>query len=59
MADHSSHYHLLRSEESLASLGNLSSRKRGEMELSHELTERSTSYSEAMWHKKQEATKAQ
>jgi hypothetical protein len=56
MADRSSHYHLPYHEESLASLGSLSSRKRGGVELSHALTGRSTSYLEAMGHKK---TKAQ
>jgi hypothetical protein len=48
MADCSSHYHLPHREESLTSLGSLSSRKRGGVELSHALTGRSTSYSEAM-----------
>jgi hypothetical protein len=52
MADRSSHYHLPRRKESLASLGSLSSRKRGGVELSHALTGRSTSYLVAMGHKK-------
>jgi hypothetical protein len=52
MADRSSHYHLPRHKESLASLGSLSSRKRGGVELSHALTGRSTSYLEALEHKK-------
>jgi hypothetical protein len=52
MVDHSSHYHLPRHEESLASLGSLSNRKRGGVDLSHALTRRSTSYLEAMGHKK-------
>ena len=43
MADRFSHYHLPRHEESLASPGSLSSRKRGGVELSHVLTGRSTS----------------
>jgi hypothetical protein len=50
MADRSSHYHLPYHEESLASLGSLG--KRGGVELSHALTGRSTSYLEAMGHKK-------
>jgi hypothetical protein len=49
MADHSNHYHLSRREESL---GNLSSRKRGEVELSRALIGRSTLSLEAMGHKK-------
>jgi hypothetical protein len=52
MVDSSSHYHLPRHEESLASLGSLSSRKRGGVELSRALTGKSTSYSMAMGHKK-------
>jgi hypothetical protein len=52
MADRSSHYHLPRHEESLASLGSLSSRKRGGAELSRALIGRSMSYSETMGHKK-------
>jgi hypothetical protein len=52
MADRSSHYHLPSHEESLASPGSLSSRKRGGVELSHAFTGRSTSYLEAMRHKK-------
>jgi hypothetical protein len=58
MADRSSHYHLSRPEESLASLGSLSSRKSGGVELSRALTGRSTSYSEAMGHKKAECNKS-
>jgi hypothetical protein len=58
MADRSSHYHLPRPEESLASLGSLSSRKSGGVELSRALTGRSTSYSEAMGHKKAEGNKS-
>jgi hypothetical protein len=58
MADHSSHYHHPLPEESLAILGNLSSRKRREVELSRTLTARSTSYSEAMGHKKAEGNKS-
>jgi hypothetical protein len=52
MADRSSHYHLPRHEESLASPDNLNSRKRGGVELSQALIGRSTSYLEAMGHKK-------
>jgi hypothetical protein len=52
MTDRSSHNHLPRHEESLTSLGSLISRKRGGVELSHALTHWSTSYLEAMWHKK-------
>jgi hypothetical protein len=52
MANHSSHYHLHRHEESLASLGNLSSRKMGGVELSRALTGRSTLSSDVMGHKK-------
>jgi hypothetical protein len=52
MADRSSHYHLPRHEESLASLGSLSSRKRGGAKLSRALIGRSMSYSETMGHKK-------
>jgi hypothetical protein len=52
MADRSSHYHLPRREESLASPGSLISRRRGEEELSRALTRRSTSSSEVMGHKK-------
>jgi hypothetical protein len=59
MADHSNHYHLSRREESLASLGNLSSRKRGEVELSCALIGRSTLSLEAMGHKKIGGNEAQ
>jgi hypothetical protein len=52
MAGRSNHYHLPRHEESLASPGSLSSRKRGEVELSLVLTGRSMLSSEAMGHKK-------
>jgi hypothetical protein len=52
MADHSSHYHLPRHVESLASPGSLSSRKRGGVELSRALIGRSTLSSEVMGHKK-------
>jgi hypothetical protein len=52
MADRSSHYHLPHHEKSLASVGNLSNRKRGGVELSHMLTGRSTLYLEATGHKK-------
>jgi hypothetical protein len=52
MADRSSHYHLPRRKENLASPGSLSSRKRGGVELSHALTGRSTLSSEVMGHKK-------
>jgi hypothetical protein len=52
MADRSSHYHLPRHEEILASLGSLNSRKRGGVELSRASTGRSTSYSKAMGRKK-------
>jgi hypothetical protein len=52
MADHSSNYHLPRHEESLASLGGLSSRKRGGVELSCTLIGRSTLSWEDMGHKK-------
>jgi hypothetical protein len=58
MANRSSHYHHPRSEESLASLGSLSNRKRGGVELSRTLTQRSTSYSEAMGHKKVEGNES-
>jgi hypothetical protein len=58
MANRSSHYHLPRHEESLASPGSLNSRKRGGVKLSRALIGRSTLYSEVMGHKKQEATKA-
>jgi ribonuclease HI len=59
MADHSSHYHLPCHEESLASPGSLSSRKRGGVELSRALTGRSTLSSRSWGTGKQEATKAQ
>jgi hypothetical protein len=52
MADHSSHYHLPRHEERLASPGNLSSRKMGGVELSRALTGRSTLSLDVMGHKK-------
>jgi hypothetical protein len=52
MADNSSHYHIPRREESLASPGSLNIRKRGEEELSHVLTGRSTLSTEVMGHKK-------
>jgi hypothetical protein len=52
MTDHSNHYHLPRHEESLASLGSLSSNKRGGVELSLALTGRSTLSLEVMGHKK-------
>jgi hypothetical protein len=57
MADCSSHCHLPRLEESLMSLGSLNSRKMGEVELSRALIGRSTSYSEAIEHKKAEGNK--
>jgi hypothetical protein len=52
MADYSSHYRLPCHEESLASPGSLSSRKRGGVELSRALTGRSTLSLEVMGHKK-------
>jgi hypothetical protein len=58
MADRSSHYHLPRHKESLASLGLLSNTKRGGVELSRVLTGRSTSYLEAMGHKKTGGSKS-
>jgi hypothetical protein len=57
MADHSNHCHLPRLEESLMSLGSLSNRKGGEVELSCALIGRSMSYSEATRHKKVEGNK--
>jgi hypothetical protein len=58
MVGRSSHYHLPRPEESLASLGSLTNKKGGEVELSRVLTGRSMSYSEAMEHKKAEGNKS-
>jgi hypothetical protein len=52
MANCSSHYHLSRHEESVTSLGSLSSRKRGEVKLSRALSGRSTLSLEAMGHNK-------
>jgi hypothetical protein len=57
MADHSSRYRLPHLEESLMSLGSLSSRKGVEAELSHASTGRSMSYSEATWCKKAKCNK--
>jgi hypothetical protein len=51
MTEHSSLYRLPHREESLASLGSLSSRKGVEVELFHMLTGRSTSSSEGTEHK--------
>jgi hypothetical protein len=56
--DPSSHYHFPRHEESLASPGSLSSRKRGGVELSCLLTGRSTLSSEVMGHKKAKGNKS-
>jgi hypothetical protein len=58
MVDRSSHYHLPCHKESLASLGSLSSGKRGEVELSRALIGRSTSYSKVTEHKKAEGNKS-
>jgi hypothetical protein len=52
MVDHSSHYHLPRHEESLASPGSLSNIKMGGVELFRALIGRSTLSSESMEHKK-------
>jgi hypothetical protein len=57
MTDHSSRYRLPRLEESLMSLGSLSNRKGGEVDLSSVLIGRSISYSEAMGCKKAEGNK--
>jgi hypothetical protein len=58
MADRSSHYHLPRPKENLASLGSLNSWKGGGVELSRTLTGLSTSYSEVMEYKKAEGNKS-
>jgi hypothetical protein len=58
MADRSSHYHLPRHEESLASPGSLNSRKRGEEELSRTLTGRSPLSLEVKGHKKTRGNKS-
>jgi hypothetical protein len=58
MTDYSSRYRLPRHEESLASLGSLSSRKRGGVELSCALIERSMLSLKVKGHKKTEGNKS-
>jgi hypothetical protein len=58
MADHSSLYHHPHREESLSSLGSLSSREGEEVELFHALIGRSTSSSEGTEHKRTGGSKS-